>query len=351
MITAYQLTKHFGAIRAVDGVDFHVPRGQVVGFLGPNGAGKTTTIRMIAGYIPPTAGSVRVDGLDVARDGREVRRRIGYLPESAPLYPEMRVDEFLTFRSRLFSIPRRDRRAAIDLAVRRCRLDDVRRRPIGQLSKGYRQRVGLAAAMLHQPPVLILDEPTVGLDPAQIREFRLLLRELVAPGADGGGQTILLSTHILPEVELTCDRIIMIAAGRIMAEGALDELRAAAAATDGQYVLETDARHASGALRKLARVEAVDAIAMGNGWHRVRVSASAGSPDLREAIARSMREQGAVVRELRREGGSLERLFMQVVGGEPPETGLVKASGEETTRTVTLRHAAAAPAPEESRIA
>jgi ABC-2 type transport system ATP-binding protein len=307
MIAAQNLTKRFGRIQAVDGLDFEVPRGQVVGFLGPNGAGKTTTIRMITGYLPPTMGTATVDGLNVSLHWHEVRRRIGYLPEFSPLYTEMRVGEFLTFRARLFGVPRSNRRAAIDLAVDRCRLADVRGRPIDQLSRGYRQRVGLAAAILHEPPVLILDEPTVGLDPAQIREVRALIREL----ADSGSHTILLSTHILPEVELTCDRIIMIAGGRIRAEGTVQELREHSS-SDGRYVVETDAAHAEAALRRLPRVAAVQQLSHENGWRRLAVEPVNGSPDLREQIARALRDQRALVRELRRESGSLEQLFVHL---------------------------------------
>ncbi|MCZ6834594.1 MAG: ABC transporter ATP-binding protein, partial [Planctomycetota bacterium] len=196
MIVAQNLTKRFGRILAVDNLNFEIPQGQVVGFLGPNGAGKSTTIRMITGFLPPTAGRVLIDAHDVALHRRWVRSRIGYLPESAPLYGEMRVREYLKYRSKLFGVPRGKRKSAIDEALDQCGLKDVQRRPISQLSKGYKQRVGLAAALLHDPPVLVLDEPTVGLDPSQIREVRALIRKLA------GSHTILVSTHILPEVEL-----------------------------------------------------------------------------------------------------------------------------------------------------
>ncbi len=175
MIAARRLTKKFGQTTAVDSVDFDIPKGHVVGFLGPNGAGKTTTIRMICGYLHPTAGRVRVGGLDGSDHSLKVRRQIGYLPESAPSYPEMRVGEYLKFRAGLFGLSRTERRRAIAFALKRCWLQDVRRRPIHHLSKGFRQRVGLAAALLHSPPVLILDEPTAGLDPTQIQEVRGLI--------------------------------------------------------------------------------------------------------------------------------------------------------------------------------
>ena len=234
MIVARNLSKRFGKVVAVDSINFRIPRGHVVGFLGPNGAGKTTTIRMIAGFHRPTAGSVEVDGLDVSTSSREVRRRIGYLPESVPLYPEMRVVEYLRFRTRLFGVPRNQRRSLIDLALTRCSLRDVRRRPIGQLSRGFRQRVGLAAALVHEPPVLILDEPTVGLDPNQIQDVRNVIREL------GRSNTILLSTHILQEVEAVADRVIFIHEGRIAFDGTLDEFGRGSGSLDQRFMQFVD---------------------------------------------------------------------------------------------------------------
>jgi ABC-2 type transport system ATP-binding protein len=270
---------------------------------------------MITGYLPPSEGTVRLDGLDVQTQNLEVRRRIGYLPESAPLHTEMRVSEYLHFRGKLFGMRRRDRTKAIDHAVRRCWLEDVRRRPIGQLSKGYRQRVGLAAALLHDPPVLILDEPTVGLDPAQIREVRDFIRELAT------SHTILLSTHILPEVERTCDRIIMLAGGRIRAAGTLEELRSGTAQR-GAYVIETDASNAEQRLRKLPGVKRVESTRLDNKWLRVRVSAAADSGDLRESIARELGAGGNIVRQLAVEGASLEQLYVQLLSGpDGPDAG------------------------------
>ncbi len=305
MIVARHLTKRYGALTAVDAVDLVIPRGRVVGFLGPNGAGKSTTIRMIAGYLTPPAGSVEVDGLDVLRCGKQVRQRIGYLPESAPLYGEMRVVEFLTWRARLFSVARSQRRSAIDLSLRRCGLEEVRRRPIHQLSKGYRQRVGLAAALLHQPPVLILDEPTVGLDPTQIREVRSLIRELAAH------HTILLSTHILPEVEMTCDEIVMIARGRIRAAGTINDLKSAAADAD-RYIVEHDSSKAGSALLAVRGVTDVQQVSLDGSWRRYTITASRGTADLREPIAAALTTVGGVMRELRRETPSLEQLFVKV---------------------------------------
>lgn len=219
MIHVEQLSKYYGDYPAVRDVSFDVAKGQIVGFLGPNGAGKSTTMRILAGYITATSGKATIDGFDVFWDPIESRRRIGYLPESCPLYTEMRVDEYLHFRGGLKGISGRYRRTRIDYVVERCWLKDVRRQLIGTLSKGFRQRVGLADALLANPPVLIMDEPTVGLDPAQIRETRRLIREL------GNEHTILLSTHILPEVEMTCDSVIIIHQGTVAVKGTIDTVR------------------------------------------------------------------------------------------------------------------------------
>ena len=229
MIDVQNLTKYYGRVCAVRGISFHVREGEIVGFLGPNGAGKTTTLRVLTCYHPATSGTAKVAGHDVFRESLQVRQNIGYLPESVPLYLEMRVIEYLKFRAKLRGIPPARRQAAIDRVAELCWIRDVIRRPIGQLSKGYRQRVALADALLHDPPVLILDEPTVGLDPAQIRETRSLIRSL-APA-----HTILFSSHILPEVEAICDRILIIHQGRLIASGTAEELRSRAA--DGVCVV------------------------------------------------------------------------------------------------------------------
>ena len=219
MIHVSHLTKYYGDYAAVRDVSFDVPRGQVVGFLGPNGAGKTTTMRILAGYLTATSGRATIDGLDVFWNPVEVRRRIGYMPENCPLYPEMRVVEYLRFRAGIKGLHGGRARQRIDYVLGRCWLTGVRRQLIGTLSKGYRQRVGLADVLLHNPPVLILDEPTAGLDPGQIRETRKLIREL------GQEHTILLSTHILSEVEVTCDQAIIINRGQVVAAGRLVDLR------------------------------------------------------------------------------------------------------------------------------
>lgn len=215
MIQVKHLTKYYGDYAAVRDVSFNVKEGQIVGFLGPNGAGKSTTMRILAGYLTATSGSVEVAGLDVFWNSVEVRRKIGYMPESCPLYGEMRVQEYLRFRAGLKGIYGSKRRSRLDYVLNRCWLKDVRRQLIGTLSKGYRQRVGLADALIAEPAVLILDEPTAGLDPAQIRETRGLIREL------GDEHTVILSTHILSEVERTCDRVIIINRGQVALDRSL----------------------------------------------------------------------------------------------------------------------------------
>ncbi len=237
MIHVSQLTKYYGDYAAVRNVSFEVPKGQVVGFLGPNGAGKTTTLRILAGYLTATSGRAVIDGLDVFWRPVEVRRRIGYMPENCPLYSEMRVVEYLRFRGGIKGLHGRDCRRRVEEVLRRCWLADVRRQLVGTLSQGYRQRVGLADVLLHNPPVLILDEPTAGLDPGQIRETRKLIREL------GQEHTILLSTHILSEVEVTCDQAIIINRGRVAAAGRLEDLRPAHQTLEEMFVrlVEQDA--------------------------------------------------------------------------------------------------------------
>lgn len=219
MIDVRNLTKSYGARRVVDDVTFHVDKGEVVGFLGPNGAGKSTTLRMIAGYLGASRGTATVAGFDLATDSIQVRKRMGYMPEGVPLYPELRVSEYLRHRAELKQIPRRDRHAAVERAMVNTQIDDHAAVTIGHLSKGYRQRVGLADALLGEPEVLILDEPTSGLDPNQILDVRELIRSV------SQGRAVLLSTHIMGEVEATCNRALIIHQGRLVAEGTLDKLR------------------------------------------------------------------------------------------------------------------------------
>jgi ABC-2 type transport system ATP-binding protein len=221
MIEARGLTKRYGDLVAVQDVSFRVERGEVVGFLGPNGAGKTTTMRMLTGFLPPTQGSVSIAGCDMLEDPVRARRAVGYLPEAPPLYPEMRVDDYVSYVAAINDVARADRPGKVDRALAACGLEEVRRRVIRTLSRGYRQRVGLAQAIVHEPAVLVLDEPTAGLDPVQIVEIRRLIGEL----ADEEGRTVILSTHILPEVEAICRRVILISNGRIRVDGSLEEVK------------------------------------------------------------------------------------------------------------------------------
>jgi ABC-2 type transport system ATP-binding protein len=239
MIEATNLSKRYGDVVAVDDVSFKIERGEVVGFLGPNGAGKTTTMRMLTGFLPPSDGTARILGHDIFEDPLEARRAVGYLPETPPLYPEMTVHSYVDYVARIKDVPRRERRERVERALERCGLAEVSRRVIGTLSKGYRQRVGLAQAIVHDPPVLILDEPTVGLDPLQIVEIRRLIADLA--GGDGDARhTVILSTHILPEVEAICRRVVMINEGRKTIDAPLDELTA-----DGHSLEELFARQAA----------------------------------------------------------------------------------------------------------
>src|SRR5947209_8521364 len=218
MIQVSSLYKTYGPKVAISDVTFDVKDGEILGFLGPNGAGKTTTMRILCGYLPPTSGTATIDGHDVFNQSLEARRRIGYLPESVPLYPEMNVEDYLLFMAHLRGVPRRDRRSRVDKVMKLAHVDNVRRVQIGRISKGYRQRVGIAQALVHDPPVLVLDEPTVGLDPKQITDTRQLIKSL------GGTHTILLSTHILPEVSMTCNRVVIISDGRVVAEDTPENL-------------------------------------------------------------------------------------------------------------------------------
>ncbi len=218
MIEVANLSKRYGDLRAIEGVSFTAPKGQILGFLGPNGAGKTTTMRIITGFMPATSGTVRVEGFDVFDQSNEVRRRIGYLPENPPLYNDMSVAPYLRFVARLKGLGRREVGEALERVLATCGLDGMRDRLLGHLSKGYRQRVGLAQALIHDPPVLVLDEPTIGLDPRQIRDIRALVRTL------GGKRTIVLSTHILSEVMEVCDKVVIINDGRVALEDQLANL-------------------------------------------------------------------------------------------------------------------------------
>ena len=305
MIHVQELVKWYGPTLAVDHISFDLEPGMVVGFLGPNGAGKSTTLRILTGYIPPTSGRASIAGYDVFRQSEQARRQVGYLPESNPLYPEMRVEEYLHFRGKLQGMDRVTRRARLDVVCDRCGLAAVRRRLIGQLSRGNRQRVGLAQALLHDPPVLILDEPTAGLDPNQINHFRELLREL------RGKHTILLSTHILPEVEKCADRVLIIAAGGIVAQGTPDELRRKVSA-GARLLLEIKASPEA-LHRVLDQAPGVASVetSMHEDWCRAIV-VPRDSRDVRDELARIVAANAWPVREMRYETGSLEQFFVQI---------------------------------------
>lgn len=321
MLVVHSVSKRFGGLQAVLNVSFELRRGEVVGLLGPNGAGKTTTIRMISGYVPPDSGRVAVDGHDTLSDSLAARRALGYLPESAPLYGEMRTVDYLDFRARLFGLSRRPRRAAIDRVVERCWLGEVRHRRVGKLSKGYKQRVGLAAAMLHTPGLLILDEPTNGLDPTQIRETRGLIREL------GQDHTVLLSSHVLPEVEMACDRVIVLARGEVRADERLDDLVARRGGTALLIEMQDAPGGAEEGGRVLARaggVVRVERLGVGVGWSRWRVVTEPGG-DAREGVARAAASAGLLVRELHRESASLERLFGELIVSRPGDNEVTAA--------------------------
>ncbi len=309
MIEAQNLVKWYGPVQAIESLSFSIPQGQIVGFLGPNGAGKSTTIRILTGYLPPTSGKANVNGHDVLTAPESARAQIGYLPESTPLYPEMRVEEYLHFRGKLYGMDRTRRRQRIDVVCDRCGLAQVRRRMIGQLSKGNRQRVGLAQALLHEPPVLILDEPTAGLDPNQIGHVRELIQEL------RGRHTILLSSHILPEVEKSADRVIVIARGRIVAQGTPEELRKSVA-TGARVIIEAkaDANALTHAIKQVQKVRQVETVTH-DGWCRATVDPGDRS-DIREAVAAAVVARGWPLREVRNESASLEAFFIQITADQ-----------------------------------
>ena len=315
MISVSQLTKVYGHVTAVDRISFEVGRGQIVGFLGPNGAGKSTTLKMLTCYLPPTSGSARVNGFDIFHQSHEVRENLGYLPENTPLYTEMKVSEYLDFRGRLRGMDRASRRKRMDYVVERCWLGNVRERVIGHLSKGYRQRVGLADALLHNPAVLVLDEPTVGLDPTQIRETRKLIRDL------GGDHTVLLSTHILPEVEAVCDRAVVIASGKLVAQGTPEELRTSRRMSARVLVeCRGPAKEVEAALGRVSGVSKVEILngdgAGGDGKYVTAAIRPEEQRDVREEVARTVIQHGWPLREIRLEHATLEEFFIQVTASQ-----------------------------------
>jgi ABC-2 type transport system ATP-binding protein len=306
LLTLDRVTKRFNGVPAVDDVTFTIDRGQVVGFLGPNGAGKSTTMRMVTQYFEPDSGQIRLDGTLLAEAGREAKRRIGFLPENNPLYLEMLVFEYLDFMGRLRELPGPERARAIDEAVVATGIESVFNRPLGELSKGFRQRVGLAAAILHRPDLLVLDEPTEGLDPNQRVEIRRLISQL------GQERTVLLSTHVLPEVQFTCSRLLIINRGKIVADGAVESL--VGQATAGIRIsVEASGTGVENRLARLEGVRGVERRDAADGRIKLNVTAT---EDVRPHIFELAKSEGWTLYELHQEAGSLEDLFRQLTATE-----------------------------------
>ena len=313
MITVSDLTKRYARQTAVDHISFEVHKGQIVGFLGPNGAGKTTTMRMLTCFLPPTSGTATVAGFDVVEQSMEVKKRIGYLPEMPPLYPEMRTGEYLNFVGKLKGLSGGELRRRVEYVLERCAIGDVKDKLLGKLSKGYRQRVGLAQAIVHNPDVLILDEPTSGLDPKQINETRELIRTLA------GDHTIILSTHILPEVEQTCEQVIIINKGRLAATDSVNNLQKRARGTESLMV-EVASRNkeldAAIVRERLERVSGVSRVTFKNKRENrsiFEVETRRGTT-IRGDVARAVVEAGWDLNELRPTAVSLEEIFLQLTG-------------------------------------
>ncbi len=304
MIDVQDLSKAYGPVEALKGVSFHIDAGEIIGLLGPNGAGKTTMMKILTGYLQPTRGTATVDGLDVVSEPREVQKRIGYLPENAPLYPELSVQAYLHMIADLRQIPRDEQPLRLSRAIRATSLENHLTRPIGQLSKGYRQRVGLAQAILHEPKLFILDEPTIGLDPTQVVEVRHLIRRLAQ------SSTVLLSTHILSEVEAVCDRVIILMNGEIKADARLADLEST---NDVLVVLDAGAPDVTNSLRGLHGAGTVEQVPSADGVaYRVRPVAGGNGTDLRPAIFGLARDGGWPLKELRREVRTLEAVFNEL---------------------------------------
>ena len=313
MVEVQHVTKRYGSFTAVDDLSFEVEPGEILGFLGPNGAGKTTTMRILTGYLPATEGHARVAGFDVFDQPIEAKRRTGYLPETPPLYPEMTVGGYLQFVARINGIAAGDRTARIGAVMERTSITDMTERYCGTLSKGYRQRVGLAQALLHNPDVLILDEPTAGLDPRQIIETRRLITELA------GDHTVILSTHILPEVSQTCQRVVIINRGRVVAVDSPDNLTARLQGSQSLYVqIDSGGADPAPALREVAGVAGVSPADRRDGVSGFQVEIAAGH-DVRRDVSRTVVTNGWGLLELRAQQMSLEDIFLQLTTEETAE--------------------------------
>jgi ABC-2 type transport system ATP-binding protein len=313
MIEVVNLTKRYAGHTAVSNISFSVARGEIVGLLGPNGAGKSTTMRILACYLPATSGTVRIAGLDVFQNSDEVRRRIGYMPENNPLHFDMRVREYLRFRARLKGLDYRQTRDRVDVVIDQCGLQNVARRIIGQLSKGYRQRVGLADALVHSPELIILDEPTIGLDPHQIRSVRQLIKSLAT------SHTVLISTHILPEAEMTCNRMVIMYEGKILAADSPQNLQRLMSGNN-QVLAEIAAPAAdlNEAWALMPEIEQYDVSAAEGDYFRCALTARDGI-DLRPQIFQLAHQRGWPMRELTRNRHSLEDIYVQVTRPEEEE--------------------------------
>ena len=325
MIEVQGVTKRYGPLTAVDDISFRVEPGQILGFLGPNGAGKTTTMRILTGCIPPTTGRALVAGFDVSEEPIEAKRRTGYLPETPPLYPDMTVHEYLTFASRISGVSSGERSAQIKLAMERTSIVDVANRHCGKLSKGYRQRVGLSQAILHNPDVLILDEPTAGLDPKQIIETRNLIRDLA------GDHTIILSTHILPEVSQTCEQVVIINQGRVVAVDTPDNLTSRlGGAVTIRLAVDTMGADPIPALRAVEGVFSVATTDTGNGAHLLDVQSVQGA-DIRRELANTVVSHGWGLLELSPLKMSLEDIFLELITEDSAEQTQVADSATGAT--------------------
>jgi ABC-2 type transport system ATP-binding protein len=321
MIQVDRLTKQYGPVTAIRDVSFSVEKGEIVGFLGPNGAGKTTTMRILSCFVPATGGTARVAGYDVFSQSLDVRKRIGYLPENVPLYLEMPVAAYLEFVAEIKGVSRSERKRRVAEVMDRCDIADVQHRLIGKLSKGYRQRVGLAQALVNDPDVLILDEPTIGLDPVQIAEIRALIKSLA------GEHTVILSTHILPEVSMVCQGVIIIHRGRIVARGSLDRLAEEFFPTSRiQLQIAGPADAVGAALRQVPGVLRIEQQGVSDGVWLYLVESTRGR-DVRAQIAQLVAERRWGLLELHQEGMSLEEVFLRVVAGEEEVAAGVPENG------------------------
>ncbi|MBV9072534.1 MAG: ATP-binding cassette domain-containing protein [Acidobacteria bacterium] len=329
MISVKELTKKYSRNLAVDHISFEVQKGEIVGFLGPNGAGKTTTMRMLTCFLPPSAGTASVAGFDILEQPLEVKRRIGYLPETPPLYPEMDTESYLAFVARLKGVSKSDLPKRVKYVCERCSIGDVRHKLLGKLSKGYRQRVGLAQAIIHNPDVLILDEPTAGLDPKQINETRDLIRSLA------GDHTIVLSTHILPEVEQTCQKVVIINKGKLVATDTVQNLQSRAR---GAEIMQVEVAGRNGNLEaaavksRLERITGVSRVSLKQSLDSRGVFEIEGQKGfVRGDLARAVVESGWDLNELRPTAMSLEEIFLQLTQqAAPPAAEALAAQGKQS---------------------